>query len=229
VLMSISAPQSTTGSIQSTVARHEPSSTTRTLRVISWRDPLVEAFGFDPRSSYVERLWLPVIGPTCTWLLRQLAGRLEQSDTGFVLDLQSTALALGLGGRLKRDSPLARAVTRCVTFELARWQGAGTLAVRRLLPPLSRRHLLRLPTELQDVHDQWTAAQRQDRSLDGQRLRAQRLALGVVAMGDTFDDAEAQLLRWGIHPSLVHDAVAWARVRPAWPMTEENQDIGPDS
>lgn len=227
--MSICAPQPAAPDSEGSVTHHQASSPTSTLRVISWRDPLVEAFGFDPRSSYVERLWLPVIGPTCTWLLRRLAALLERSETGFILDLENTARALGLGGRQKRDSQLARAVTRCATFELARWQGAGTLAVRRMLPPLARRYLVRLPSELQEVHDQWTTAQRRTGSLDRQRLRARRLALGLVAMGDEFDTAETQLLRWGVHPSLAHDAVTWARVHPAWPMTEGNHGMRPVS
>ena len=42
----------------------EPSS----LWVVPLPDPLVEAFGFDPRSWYVERFWLPVIGPPSTEL-----------------------------------------------------------------------------------------------------------------------------------------------------------------
>lgn len=29
-----------------------------------WADPVVDVRGFDPRSQYVERYWLSVIGPT---------------------------------------------------------------------------------------------------------------------------------------------------------------------
>ncbi len=185
-----------------------------TLRVIPWRDPLVDSLGLDPRSWYVEQFWLPIVGPTCTWFLRRAATRFERSEPGFVLDLDETARALGLGGRQGRHSPFARALSRCITFELARWQGPGTLAVRRTLPPLARRHVLRLPLPLQEDHLRWTATARHrvsSPSFEQHRDRARRLALGLVALGETFDGAETQLLRWGVHPSLTNEAVTWAR------------------
>jgi hypothetical protein len=232
----------------------EPSS----LWVVPLTDPLVEALGFDPRSWYVEHFWLPVIGPTCTWLLRHVAAGLEAAAVeaaaveaaaveaaaveaaaveaaaveavavgddgsmgvvgsepafaaGFTLEVEHTALALGVGGRRGRHSPFGRALSRCVAFDLARFQGRDTLAVRRMLPPLARRHLLRLPPALQDQHQRWTAARHQEPTLDQQRRRARRLALGLVALGDGFDGAEAQLLRWGVHPALTDETVRWAR------------------
>ncbi len=191
-----------------------------TLRVIPWRDQLVDALGVDPRSLYVEQFWLPVIGPTCTWLLRHLAARLEREEAGLRIDLDDAARALGLAVRQGRHSPFGRAMSRCIVFDLARWQGPQTLAVRRKLPPLSRRYLLRLPSRLQDAHERWTAAQPRPGSLEHHRLRARRLALAVVALGEPFDSAETQLVRWGVHPSLTHDAVAWARTQ--WPELAAN-------
>lgn len=182
-----------------------------TLRVVAWRDPLVDALGFDPRSLYVEHFWLPVIGPTCTWLLRRLAARLERQQGGFDLDLEDTARSLGLGGHQGRHSPFGRAMARCITFELARRQGQGTIGVRRMLPPLARRHLLRLPEDLQLAHGRWTSKLSPPSSMEAHQRRARRLALGLAALGEDFDTAETQLLRWGVHPSLTHEAVAWAR------------------
>jgi hypothetical protein len=124
------------------------------LRVVAWRDPLVEAFGIDPRSAYVERFWLPVLGPSATWLLRLLSRALEESPGGLVLGLGATARALGLGGE-GRPAALLRAVGRCVRFDMAVYRDAGTLAVRRLIGPLPRRHLARLPTDLQERHHAW--------------------------------------------------------------------------
>jgi hypothetical protein len=34
------------------------------LRVEPWPDPVIDEVGHDPRSSYVETFWLPVLGPT---------------------------------------------------------------------------------------------------------------------------------------------------------------------
>jgi hypothetical protein len=183
----------------------------RTMRVVPWPDPVVEALGFDPRSLYAEHFWLPVIGPTATWLLRHLASRLERAGGGFTICLDETARALGLGGSQSRHSPFARAVGRCVTFELARWHDHETLAVRRALPPLARRQLVRLPAALQEAHQRWSASALPAGAVDAQRRRARRLALGLVALGASLDAAEGQLLRWGVHPALTDEAVVWAR------------------
>lgn len=182
-----------------------------TLRVVAWRDPLVDTLGFDPRSLYAEHFWLPVIGPTATWLLRRLAARFEREENGFVLDLHETSRSLGLGGRQSPHSPFARAVTRCVAFGLARRQGHDTIGVRRMLPPLSRRHLIRLPQGLQEAHRRWTVAAVAPGSLEAQRRRARRLALGLIALGESLDGAQSQLLRWGVHPALTGEATVWAR------------------
>ena len=42
-----------------------------------WPDDVIDALGFDPRSPYVERFWLGVIGPSTTWLLRRIAAGLR--------------------------------------------------------------------------------------------------------------------------------------------------------
>jgi hypothetical protein len=130
-----------------------------TLRIVSWPDPVIDTLGHDPRSWYVEQFWLPVIGPTSTWLLRRIVARFDSDPGGFDLDLDDTARGLGLGGREGRHSPFQRALGRCVTFQLARSHGPRSLAVRRRIPPLSRRHLDRLPPTLQELHAEWSRGQ----------------------------------------------------------------------
>ena len=51
------------------------------LRIVRWPDPVVDATGHDLRSTYVERFWLPVLGPSTTWLARRIAADLDQSAT----------------------------------------------------------------------------------------------------------------------------------------------------
>src|SRR5215212_8088923 len=75
-----------------------PPLTAETLQVRPWPDAVIDAVGHDPRSTYVERFWLGVLGPSTTWLLRRLAAGLEASPAGFELPLVDTARALGLGG-----------------------------------------------------------------------------------------------------------------------------------
>ena len=35
-----------------------------TLSISAWSDPIIDTLGHDPRSDYVERFWLPTLGPT---------------------------------------------------------------------------------------------------------------------------------------------------------------------
>jgi len=125
------------------------------LIITPWIDPTVERRGHDPRSPYAERYWLPTLGPTACWLLRRLAEGFEAHPDGYRLDLAVTARSLGLAPSGHRGT-FAKAFGRCVLFGLAH-QRSGGYSVRRALPDLPRRHLLRLPGELQASHDAWLA------------------------------------------------------------------------
>ncbi len=138
-----------------------PSSLQEYLRIVAWEDPVVEATGMDPRSSYVETFWLPVLGPSATWLVRHLADGLDAVPDGFDLCLEDEARRLGLGGLGSRHSPFQRAILRCARYGLARHTGPGTLAVRRRISPVPRRHVLRFPDSLRAEHDHWEAERSQ--------------------------------------------------------------------
>ena len=120
-----------------------PEAPTSMLTVRPWPDPVIDAVGHDPRSHYVEQFWLGVLGPSTTWLMRRLAAGLETEPAGFELPLADTARALGLSDKGGKHSPFVRALGRCVQFELARPDGETALAVRRKIPPLSRRQVMR--------------------------------------------------------------------------------------
>ncbi|MFV1991675.1 MAG: hypothetical protein ACC652_13155, partial [Acidimicrobiales bacterium] len=52
--------------------------------------------GFDPRSAYVERYWLGILGPATTLLIRHLAVALDRSPHGTTIEVSDTARSLGL-------------------------------------------------------------------------------------------------------------------------------------
>lgn len=138
--------------------REVPTFPSETLTIVSWPDEVIDRVGHDPRSRYVERFWLGVLGPCTTWLLRRIADELEASPSGFTMDLADTAAGLGVGMRGGRNSPFVRALGRLCQFELAQLQG-DVLAVRTRVPSLSRRHIIRLPETLKDAHDEWQQSQ----------------------------------------------------------------------
>jgi len=120
-----------------------------------WIDALVEAHGFGPRSMYVEVCWLPVLGPTATWLYRRLGSWVEYHEGGLSVDLTDLSVSLGLGEGLGRHSLLAKAFGRLAHFEAARWQG-DHLAVRRALAPLPARRAAQLSYTAFRLHQELT-------------------------------------------------------------------------
>ena len=132
---------------QTWLAEHDP------LRVVVLTDPIIENLGHEPRSIYAETYWLPVIGPTALWALRRVSAWAEAQPDGTAVALADLARELGLGGGTGRNSPVVRSLARLVVFQLARLDHSrDALAVLRAVPPLARRHLLRLPTHLVERH-----------------------------------------------------------------------------
>ena len=183
------------------------------LPVRPWPDGVIDALGHDPRSAYVERFWLGILGPSTTWLLRYMANRLDATPEGFDLDLASTAQALGLGSKGGRHSPFMRALSRCCQFDVAEARSDGTLAVRRKLPPLTRRQVMRLSPELVAAHQAWQEAELLTPAHEQQRRRSRRLALSLIELGEDAQATEDQLARWRFHPVLCREAAAWAAER----------------
>lgn len=183
---------------------------TTTLTVRPWPDPVIDAVGHDPRSRYVEQFWLGVLGPSTTWLMRRLAAELEAQPAGFALPLADTARSLGLGDKGGKHSPFVRAIGRCMQFELARADGEGAMAVRRKMPPLSRRQVLRLPAALQEAHIRWQEEELKTPVIEQLRRRSRRLALSLLELGEDLEETERQLMRWKFHPAICRESAAWA-------------------
>ena len=181
-----------------------------TVFIRPWVDDVIDSLGFDPRSTYAETFWLGILGPSTAWLLRRMVAGLEDHPEGYEMRLAETARSLGLGERGGRHSPFLRAVTRTVQFELARPEEDGVLAIRRKVPPLNRRQLLRLPPALQSAHAEWQAQQLRVPTAEELRRRGRLLALSLVELGEDLEATERQLLRWRYHPALARDAALWA-------------------
>ena len=74
------------------------------IHIEPWPDHVTAEVGHDPRSAYVERFWLGVIGPSALWLLRTFAYGFDTAPQGYALDVHNVARALGLGDRVGRHS-----------------------------------------------------------------------------------------------------------------------------
>jgi hypothetical protein len=181
----------------------------RTLHIVPWSDPVVDQIGYDPRTLYVEQFWLGILGPSATWLLRYLVNRLDTEPAGFDLDLLECALSLGLGRRPGATAAFPRTISRCCQFGAVRFCGPTKLAVRRMLPPLSRRQIARLPRRLQDDHAAWVD-QAPTSIAQALQDRARQLALSLIELGEDGPGTERQLNRWRFHPAMASEATTWA-------------------
>ncbi|MEX1006969.1 MAG: hypothetical protein WD271_03895 [Acidimicrobiia bacterium] len=181
-----------------------------TLTVKPWPDPLIDTLGYDPRSRYVETFWLPTLGPTALLLLRHLADRFDRQPDGVELTVADTCHALGLGQRDGTSSPIVRTLERLTQFDLACDDGRGNVAVRRNIPPLNRRHLRRLPSDLQVAHAEWAEAQLAEPPLATARRNARRVAFTLLEQGDDPDHVERVLHAMGFHPTVCHEGARWA-------------------
>ncbi len=180
----------------------------RMLRVVFWEETPGTPGGVDPRSRYVEHFWLPLLGPSATWLLRRLREGLDHAPDGYLLDLDETARSLGLGGSGGRHSPFRRAIARCVRYEMAKQRDIETLAVARHVPLVHGRYLERLPVSLQARHASLDRGSPNVISAPG-RLAA----LDLIAGGLAHDTVRDRLASLGISPELVSDSIAWAQIR----------------
>lgn len=179
------------------------------LEIVAWSDPSFEIHGHDPRSAYVERYWLCLLGPSTTWMLRRFARGLEECSGGFRVDLVETGRALGLGDSLSRSSTTHRTVLRACQFGAAYRQSANRLAVRTHLPTLTRRQVSRLPEVLQRSHALWSGGQVEPEEL----RRACAAAAGLRDVGELLGDVEQQLRTWGYVPAVAREA---AKVAFGW-------------
>ena len=173
-----------------------PARTLPPLLVVAWRDPVVDALGFDPRSTYVERFWLPMLGPTSTWLLRRLAAEFDRQPDGFSIDAADCARSIGIGNRGGHNGPFHRSIERCIRFGLARQEEHGIIAVRTRIPPLSRQQTRRLPRRLAGEHQRWQEDQQRRNTHPSSEAHATRLARSLLDVGATEVEVEAQLCRW---------------------------------
>jgi hypothetical protein len=132
--------------------------TQSSIKVIRWHDPVVETHGYAVDDPYIEMFWLPILGPTATWLARRLASGLLHHPEGYICEMNELAQALGVSYTQGRHNPFARALPRCSMFGVSQYvaqEPVYTVSVRTVMPHLPARHLARLPQQLRIAHQDW--------------------------------------------------------------------------
>jgi hypothetical protein len=119
-----------------------------TITVRAWTDN--DTSGHMPASSYVETFWLPILGPTATWLYRRLAALCVHHDEGVQLDVADLAAQLGV-----RPQVIEHTLPRLVRFNLVRPRGIARFDVRTRARRLGPGLVVMLPESLQALHEQF--------------------------------------------------------------------------
>lgn len=117
----------------------------------------VHRAGFPLDHPYLEQCWTAraraQLGPAAAgmpWLWRDA--------TPAEIDVAELGAQLGLGHGDSRHSPIGRTVERIVRFRFASWSGPGVLDVFSEAPPLSHRHLDRVPQWCVERHEHLLSA-----------------------------------------------------------------------
>ena len=154
-----------------------------TLRVGEWRRESVG--GSDVRSAYVERYWLPILGPTSIMLLRCVANTLDASG-GIAVTLSTGALAsqIGLGNEPGSIGVLRRCFRRLEQFGFVIVGTEQEHKFRLVAPCLARRQIVRLPPHLQTLHATEVATLNAERQPDTPLGQALGEVLGLVHRRD---------------------------------------------
>lgn len=91
-------------------------------------------------ASVLETLWLPVIEPSTTWLLRRLGGWALACPQGLTVVLPELSESLGLGWSSGASSSLQRSMRRLTMFGLARL--TDRFEVLTMVPAVPERRLV---------------------------------------------------------------------------------------
>ncbi len=193
------------------------------VRFLSWRDVNIESLGYDPRSSYVEKFWLPFLGPSTVLLARRITESLESEPYGFTVDLEEMSIMMGLGGATNRHSSIQKTLNRLLVFELARIMPSKAVSVRLKLPPLPQRYINRLPEHIQELHAK-EIQEAPETSLTAVRTRARSLALTLLKLGHDKTAIEKQLISWRFHPSVCYETLSWLEQASPHRSTEDTTD-----
>ena len=164
------------------------------LRILHWRDPILDSHGFGVDSEYAELFWLPTLGPSVLWLLRRVATFLISNNDSVAIESELLGAMLGLKFGKARDSLIEKTIRRCIYFSVARPTGSDSIAFKTSLGPLSQRQLERLPEPLRALHERHAPVDLSTR-LIREELQARKIAMTLAQMGVSNDEIPSALER----------------------------------
>jgi len=116
--------------------------------------PETDPADIEPESPYVDRFWMPVIGPTAVALARLLMRLVETSDQAVEVNMRAIAAQLGLHPASGSDE-LWVAIDQLRDAGITTFEN-GTLLVDAPFRRLGPHHAAVLPPSLRAEHSRWT-------------------------------------------------------------------------
>lgn len=181
------------------------------LSFLPWEQPHFSRWGYDARSAYCERFWLPVLGPSCMWLGRNIAYGFDAEPAGYSIDPQVQAALVGL-----RPAALRRCLQRLAGFGLAHQRTTAEWIVRTSWAPIGPRALKHLPTALIAEHRDWEVAADQQFATERDERAIWRFTLRMHATGVGVPEIDAALRVAACDAYLRRELVEWARTTPRY-------------
>ena len=178
-------------------------STLPALRVRPWADPVLDRHGHDPRDSYAERFWLPLLGPSAVLLAGSWPSGSTHRRPASSCDVEDAARSLGLGAPVGSPFGVPPHRARLAQFRVVHLDTDDELLVRRRLPGLTRTQVIEAARRrCRQAHEDWRRAEQKDPALPVLRERSRRLALSLLELGESPERGGDHLHRLRFHPSL---------------------------
>lgn len=156
---------------------------------------------FLANDPYIDKFWLPILGPTATLLLHELMGKALVSPDAFTSSIRELSCIIGVGNREGSASPIAKNLKRLCDFGLISKYN-DYYYVPTNIEMMGEDKLRKLSYTLQSEHKKWIYCLNQD-TLATQRQKARFLFASLTLKSIGTNEIIRALSRSGLHPSII--------------------------
>ena len=156
---------------------------------------------FLANDPYIDKFWLPILGPTATLLLHELMSKALIKNDPFHSSIGELSTCIGVGNREGSASPIAKNLKRLCDFGLISKYNE-LFYVPTNIEQMPEDKLRKLSYTLQSEHKRWIYCLSED-ALATQRQKASFLFASLtLKLTETHEILKA-LSRSGLHPSII--------------------------
>ena len=156
---------------------------------------------FLANDPYIDKFWLPILGPTAALLLHELMSKALIKNDPFHSTIGELSTCIGVGNREGNASPIAKNLKRLCDFGLISKYNE-LFYVPTNIEQMPEDKLRKLSYTLQSDHKRWIYCLSED-ALATQRQKASFLFASLtLKLTETHEILKA-LSRSGLHPSII--------------------------